>query len=213
MGLRIAVLCSGRGTNLQAVLDAIAQKTLNAEIVGVFSDKPAAQALKRVPETLRWSQPVRAFDTREAYEHALTEAVASVQPDLVLCAGYMRILSSHFISAQRGRIINVHPSLLPKFPGLDTHQRALDAGETEHGATVHQVIPELDAGPVLGHSRLKIRPNENATELAARVLDCEHVLLIRVLEQLCSGALKLNENGAISGGHREFRPLQLECGG
>ena len=148
MRLRLAVLCSGRGTNLQAILDAIASGDLSADVVGVFSDKPAADALKRVPEALRWAKPIRAFADRAAYEQALSDAVAATEPDLVVCAGYLRILSDGFIAAQRGQIINVHPSLLPKFPGLATHQRALDAGESEHGATVHQVIPELDAGPV-----------------------------------------------------------------
>lgn len=212
MSLRLAVLCSGRGTNLAAVQAAIAQHTLDAEIVGVFSDKPKAEALQRVPAHLRWSKPVRVFETREAYEAALTDAVSAVHPDLVLCAGYMRILSSGFISAQRGQIINIHPSLLPKFPGLDTHQRALDAGETTHGATVHQVIPELDAGPVLGQISLAVRPNENADALAARVLDAEHVLLCAVLAQLATGRMKLNENGVYSPGHAEFNPLRLECG-
>lgn len=213
MSLRIAVLCSGRGTNLQAVLDAISRDELAVEIVGVFSDKPKAEALQRVPESLRWSKPVRAFETREAYEQALTDAVAAVQPDLVLCAGYLRILSDTFVLAQRGQIINIHPSLLPKFPGLDTHQRAIDSKEIEHGASVHQVIPELDAGRVLGRIHLPIRPQESAAELAARVLECEHILLLEVLKLWADGRLKLNENGINRLGHQELKPLRLECGG
>lgn len=213
MGLRIAVLCSGRGTNLQAVLDAIAAGDLDAQIAGVFSDKPDALALERVPRSLRWSRPVRDFPDRAAYEAALAQAVAAVQPDLVLCAGYMRILSEPFIAAQSGRIINVHPSLLPKFPGLDTHRRAIAEGELEHGASVHQVIPELDAGPVLGRTRLRVSPNDTPESLANRVLPCEHALLIEVLKRCVTGELKLNENGAFDDGHRKFIPLHIECGG
>lgn len=212
MRLRLAVLCSGRGTNLQAILDAIASGDLSADVVGVFSDKPAADALKRVPEALRWAKPIRAFADRAAYEQALSDAVAATQPDLVVCAGYLRILSDGFIAAQRGQIINVHPSLLPKFPGLATHQRALDAGESEHGATVHQVIPELDAGPVLGRIHLAIQSGDSAETLATRVLAAEHTLLIAVLQLLAAGELKLNRNGGISAGHQQFRPLRLECG-
>ena len=151
---RIAVLASGRGSNLQAILDAIADGRLPAEVVGVFSDRPAAEALQRVAPNLRWAHAPKSFSDRANYEQALGDALAAVQPDWIVCAGYMRILGAAFVQRFNGRLVNIHPSLLPLHKGLDTHARALQAGDAEHGASVHLVVPGLlDRRPVLRPGR------------------------------------------------------------
>ncbi|MCM5576487.1 phosphoribosylglycinamide formyltransferase, partial [Xanthomonas hortorum pv. pelargonii] len=147
--LRLAVLASGRGSNLQAILDAIASGRLRAEVVGVFSDRPQAPVLQKVDEAQRWSASPRDFADRAAFDDALGDAIAASQPDWVVCAGYMRILGEPLVRRFAGRMLNIHPSLLPKYRGLHTHARALESGDAEHGASVHLVVPELDAGTVI----------------------------------------------------------------
>ena len=177
---RIAVLASGTGSNLQALLDAVAEGSLDAEIAGVFSDKPAAPALQRVPESLRWSADPATFADRVAFDTALAEAVAASRPDWVVCAGYMRILGEGFIRRFEGRLLNIHPTLLPKYRGLHTHRRALEAGDREHGASVHLVVPELDAGAVIAQARVPILAGDTPETLAQRLLPREHALLAAV---------------------------------
>lgn len=210
---RIAVLVSGRGSNLQAVLDAIAEGTLEAEIAGVFSDKPGAAALDRVAPELRWSAPARSFASREDFDRALGDAVAERGPDWVVCAGYLRILGSAFVERFRGRLLNIHPSLLPKFRGLRTHARAIEEGEREHGASVHFVIPELDAGAVIAQAVVPVEPDDTPEALAQRVLAVEHPLLVAVLR--LAAAERLAEHGATIhfDGHPLFTPLRLDFGG
>ncbi|KWS04192.1 Phosphoribosylglycinamide formyltransferase [Lysobacter capsici AZ78] len=210
---RIAVLASGRGSNLQAVLDAIAAGTLAAEVVGVFSDKPAAAALQRVAQPLRWSANPKNYPSREAFDADLAQAVAAVRPDWILCAGYLRILGSAFVDRFRGRTINIHPSLLPKFRGLHTHARAIEEGEREHGASVHFVIPELDAGGVIAHAVVAIDAGDTPESLAARVLGVEHPLLLAVMRLAVDG--RLAEHGATVAldGHPLFTPLRLDFAG
>ena len=186
---RLAVLVSGRGSNLQAILDAIADGDLDAEIVGVFSDKPACIALTRVPAPLRWHWDAKAFHDRAAFDAELTDAVAAARPDWVICAGYMRILGDGFVQRFAGRLINIHPSLLPKYRGLHTHRRALEAGDAEHGASVHWVTPELDAGDVIAQARIAIEPGDTPATLAARLLPAEHRLLLDVLRAATTGTL------------------------
>lgn len=209
---RIAVLASGRGSNLQAILDAIAEGRLAAEIAGVFSDKPGAHALERVPERLRWSADARSFPFREAFDAALADAVDAVQPDWIVCAGYMRILGADFVRRFRGRLLNIHPSLLPKYRGLHTHRRALEAGDTEHGASVHFVVPELDAGAVIAQVRIPVLPGDSPETLAERLLPREHRLLVDVLALCLSGRVAEQGEGVLLDGHPLFTPLQLDCG-
>lgn len=210
---RIAVLASGRGSNLQAILDAIDAGTLPAQIAGVFSDKPGAMALQRVAPSLRWSAEPKNFDSREAYELALGDAIAASQADWIVCAGYMRILGDAIIARFRGRMLNIHPSLLPKYRGLRTHARAIADAEPEHGASVHFVIPELDAGTVIAQARVPVHPGDDAERLAARVLEVEHPLLIAVLRLAASGRLAEQGANAALDGHALFTPLLLDSAG
>ncbi len=210
---RVAVLVSGRGSNLQALLAAIEAGTLDATLVGVFSDKPDAAALRRVPEALRWSRDAKASASREAFDAALADAVAAVQPDWVVCAGYLRILGVDFVARFRGRLLNIHPSLLPKFRGLRTHARALAAGEAEHGASVHFVVPELDSGAVIAQAQVPVHADDSAETLASRVLQAEHPLLVAVLRLAVAGRIAEQGASAHLDGHPLFRPLRLDCGG
>lgn len=210
---RIAVLASGRGSNLQALLDAIAAGSLEGEIVGVFSDRPDALALQRVDESRRWSRDARSFASREAFDAELADAVAACAPDWVVCAGYLRILGNAFVERFRGRLLNIHPSLLPKYRGLRTHARALEAGEREHGASVHFVNPELDAGAVIAQATVPVLDDDDADSLARRVLLAEHPLLMAVMQLALSG--RIAEQGAtvLLDGHPLFTPLRLTSTG
>lgn len=210
---RIAVLASGRGSNLQAMLDAIAAGTLDAQIIGVFSDKPGAAALRRVPQALRWSADATSFPFREAFDAELADALAGAAPDWIVCAGYLRILGSDFVQRFRGRLLNIHPSLLPKYRGLRTHARALAAGEREHGASVHFVVPELDAGAVIAQTVIAVNDEDTAQTLAARVLQAEHRLLVATLRLAVSGRIAERNATAWLDGHRLFTPLRLDSTG
>lgn len=208
---RIAVLASGRGSNLQALLDAIADGSLPARVVGVFSDKPAcgAIALARGAGIPTVALRPREFADRDAHDEALFSAVAGVQPDLIVCAGYLRIISTASVRRFEGRMINIHPSLLPKYPGLDTHARALAAGDAEHGASVHVVVPELDAGPLLAQARIPVRPGDDAAALAGRLLPREHALLRATVALLALGRLRIDRAPATLDGRALPAPLQL----
>ena len=210
MTIRIAVLASGSGSNLQALLDAITAEQLNAEVVGVFSDKPSAFALQRVPEPLRWSRTPKAYPSRDAFDAALGDAVTAAGPDWVVCAGYMRILGTAFVERFRGHLLNIHPSLLPRYRGLHTHARALDAGDSEHGASVHFVSPELDAGAVIAQARVPVLSGDSAESLAHRVLQVEHPLLVHVVKLAADARLAEQGDIATLDGHPLFTPQQLE---
>ncbi len=213
MTARIAVLASGRGSNLQAILDAIDAGRLPAEVAGVFSDRPDAAALQRVEPGQRWAHAPKTFSDRAAYEQALGDAVQAAAPDWIVCAGYMRILGADFVQRFNGRLINIHPSLLPLHKGLHTHARALEAGDVEHGASVHLVVPELDAGTVLAQARVPVLAGDDADSLANRVLAVEHPLLIATLQLLCGGRLAEREGQPTLDGHPLFSPLALDSAG
>lgn len=210
---RIAVLASGRGSNLQALLDAIGDGRLDADIVGVFSDRPAAPALQRVDEALRWSRDARAEASRVDFDDALAAAVAAVSPDWIACAGYMRILGDAFVERFAGRILNIHPSLLPRYRGLRTHARVLEAGDAEHGASVHFVVPELDAGAVVAQARVPVHPGDDALALQRRVLAVEHPLLVATMRLAVAGRLAERNATVLLDGHPLFTPLQLDSTG
>jgi phosphoribosylglycinamide formyltransferase-1 len=193
--LRLGVLISGRGSNMQAVARACREKRINAEVVVVIADREDAGGLAIARElglkttVVAWKQ----FADRGDFERALAQVLDEHRVEIVVLAGFMRILSSQFAEAYAGRLINIHPALLPKYRGLNTHRRCLDAGDTEHGASVHFATAELDGGPVILQSRLDVRPEETEQELAARVLATEHVILPRVLGWLADGRLVWRE--------------------
>ncbi len=210
MPARLAILASGRGSNLQAIVDAIKAGSLDAQIAGVFSDKPDALALQRVAEPLRWSRTPKSCGGREAFDAALADAVAASAPDWIVCVGYMRILGNAFVQRFSGRILNIHPSLLPRHKGLHTHQRALDAGDAEHGASVHFVNAELDGGAVIAQARVPVLADDDAETLAARVLALEHPLMALVLRLAVAGRIAERDGRATVDGQPLFTPLSLE---
>ena len=208
---RLAVLASGRGSNLQAILDATADGRLEARVVGVFGDRPKAFALERARDagiTARALRP-RDFAGRDEFDAALFAEVAAVAPDFIVCAGYMRLLGATALAPWAGRIINIHPSLLPDFKGLDTHARALAAGVSEHGASVHFVTADLDGGPVIAQARVPVLPADDVDALSARVLALEHPLMVATLGLLCAGRIRLHGTCVELDGQPLDAPLQL----
>lgn len=173
---RVAVLISGRGSNLQALLDA---EQDGYEIALVISNVPGALGLERARgagvETLIIDHKPFGKD-REAFEREVDAALRAHEIDIVALAGFMRVLTPFFVRAWAGRLLNIHPSLLPKYPGVKTHERALEAGDTEHGCTVHLVVEDVDAGPILGQARMPILPGDTPETLATRLLALEHAL-------------------------------------
>lgn len=174
--IRLVVLISGNGTNLQAIIDSIANEQLPAKIVKVISNKADAYGLQRAEKAGIEHQVLSYanFTSREQYDQALKEIIDEQQPDLVILAGFMRILSAHFVEHYANKMLNIHPSLLPKYKGLNTHQRVLDAGEKEHGCSVHFVTPELDDGPVILQATVEVKDDDTAATLAQRVHEQEH---------------------------------------
>ncbi|NUS37971.1 MAG: phosphoribosylglycinamide formyltransferase [Lysobacter sp.] len=208
---RIAVLASGRGSNLQALLDAIARGALAAKIVGVFSDKADAVALRRARHAGVHAEAIepRAFPNRLVFDEAFFARVDAARPDLIVCAGYMRLISEAAVDAHRGRLVNIHPSLLPAFKGLRTHAQALAAGTAEHGASVHFVTPDLDGGPVIAQARVPVLPGDDAEALARRVLAREHPLLVATVALLARGRAHLAGDTVMFDGLPLAAPLQL----
>lgn len=185
---RIVVLVSGRGTNLQSLVDA------GCPVAEVISNVPGAPALERARAAGIPAHALdhRSFRSRTGFDDALTERIDGPgRADLVVLAGFMRVLGGRFTRRFTGRLINIHPSLLPAFPGLGTHQRALEAGVSEHGCTVHFVTDELDAGPAIEHARVPVRRDDTPDSLAARVLAQEHRLLPRAVHRFVTGRLML----------------------
>lgn len=183
---RVAVLISGRGSNLQALLDAQQDAY---EIVAVLSNVPGVYGLQRARDA-----GVEALEldhkpfgkNREAFERELNALLEARDVELIALAGFMRVLTSYFVNTWSGRMINIHPSLLPKYPGTHTHERALEAGDAEHGCTVHVVVEEVDAGEMLGQASLRIQPGDTPDILAARVLELEHKLYPRCLAEFAA---------------------------
>ena len=193
--LRLAILISGRGSNMQAVARACRDRRINAAVSVVISDRDGAGGLAVAQELGLQTAVVawKSFADATAAERALGEQIEAHRAEIIVLAGFMRVLSPQFADRYAGRLINIHPALLPRFRGLHTHSRALEAGETEHGASVHFATAELDGGPVVLQSRIAIRPAETEADLAARVLATEHVILPRVLGWLAEGRLAWRE--------------------
>jgi phosphoribosylglycinamide formyltransferase-1 len=193
--LRLAVLISGRGSNMAAIARACAEDRIDARISLVVSERPGvagldtARALGLETRTIAWPGGTE----RARFESELDAALTPARPDIIVLAGFMRILSQQFVEARPGRIINIHPSLLPKFRGLHTHRRVLEAGDRVHGASVHFVTAELDGGPVILQSRVAVRPGDAEDTLSARVQATEHIIYPRVIGWLADGRLAWRE--------------------
>lgn len=196
----VVVLISGNGNNLQALIDASSDSGYT--ISHVISNNPDAFGLERakrcgISSTVLNHQD---FGTRSEFDSALQQAIDDQSPKLVVLAGFMRILGNEIVKNFSGKMLNIHPSLLPKYPGINTHQRALDAGDREHGATVHFVTEELDGGPLIAQGRIPVNANETAQELAARVLIREQLLYPAVVSWFASGRLYLQQDQVVMDG-------------
>jgi phosphoribosylglycinamide formyltransferase 1 len=191
MPKRITVLLSGRGTNLAALLAAMREGTLGGTIARVISNRPEAPALAvaRSHGVATTVVDHRQFATRDAFDTALGDAIDADRPDLVVLAGFMRVLGAAFVRRHAGRLINIHPSLLPLYPGLHTHRRALEEGARIHGCTVHFVTPEVDVGPIIAQAAVPVHDDDDEASLAARVLAQEHLVLPAAVRWFCEGRL------------------------
>lgn len=191
--LSLVVLVSGSGTNLQAIIDDIRAGQLQAEISAVISNEPSAYGLERarVCEIATEVVDHRAFTVREDFDQTLMAIIDLYQPDLVVLAGFMRILSTAFVEHYSGRMMNIHPSLLPKYRGLHTHRRVLEAGDTVHGSSVHFVTPELDSGPLIIQSHVPVYTDDSEESLTTRVLQEEYVIYPSAIHWFAEGRLRL----------------------
>jgi phosphoribosylglycinamide formyltransferase-1 len=196
---RITILISGRGSNMAAVIDAAIAGRLEGAVTHVISNRPDAGGLDYARQRGIATTVVdhRAFASRDAFDATLAEAIDRGEPDLVVLAGFMRILGAEFVHRYEGRMLNIHPSLLPAYPGTDTHQRALDDGATHHGCTVHFVTTDVDGGPIVAQAEVAVLPDDDAATLAARVLEQEHRLLPEVVGWFCAGRIVLDDTGRV----------------
>lgn len=194
---RLVVLVSGSGSNLQAFIDRVADGSLPVQIAAVISNRADAYALERAQRAGIATEVIdhRGFSSREAFDQVLMAHIDAFRPNLVVLAGFMRILTPAFVQHYSGRLLNTHPSLLPKYPGTDTHARAIAAGDSEHGASVHLVTEELDGGPLVAQTRVPIVPGDTPDTLRARVQAAEHRMYPQVVGWLASGRLKQGADG------------------
>lgn len=220
MSFRMVVLISGSGSNLQAILNACGQAntapvsaTIAGQVVGVLSNKADAYGLQRARDAGVATAVLShtEYADRAAFDAAMLEQINAWQADVVVLAGFMRILSPEFVNELTGRLVNIHPSLLPKYKGLHTHQRALDAGDHEHGCSVHFVTPELDGGPVIAQAVVHVNAEDTVEALAARVHAAEHRLYPTVLSWLAEKRLSLTEGQIRLDGQLLSVPHQLSA--
>lgn len=200
---KILVLISGNGSNLQAIIDHCAGGLIMGEVCAVVSNRPDVYGLTRAENAGIAHEVVdhKNFEDRTSYDAALQSAIDAYEPDLVVLAGFMRILTSDFVNHYAGRMLNIHPSLLPKYQGLNTHQRAIDAGDTEHGVSVHFVTPELDGGPVILQAKVPVFPEDSADDLADKVHEQEHRIYPLVINWFCQQRLMMTDGNAVLDGH------------
>ena len=205
------VLISGGGSNLQAIIDAIAARALEMRVAAVISDNPHAHGLVRAENAGIETRTLQKSDYphREQFDEALAVTLDTYDPDIIILAGFMRILSAAFVARYANRIVNIHPSLLPKYPGLQTHQRALDDGESQHGCTVHFVTEKLDGGPRIVQGRVPVLDGDNAEQLAARVLEVEHKIYPHAIRLIASGRLKYETGQVWLDGEKLQEPVQI----
>ncbi|TCM67312.1 phosphoribosylglycinamide formyltransferase-1 [Acinetobacter calcoaceticus] len=206
--MRIAVLVSGQGSNLQALIDA----KLSGDIVGVISNKATAYALQRAEHAGIATAVIahKDYPSRESFDAVMHQQLLDWKVDLVILAGFMRILSAEFVAAWHGKMINIHPSLLPYYKGMHTHQRVLQCGDVFHGCTVHYVTAELDAGPALAQCVLKVGIHDDAESLAQRVHDLEHFIYPLAVEWICTQVMVHQADGSLTyRGKALAKPLQF----
>lgn len=196
---KLVILISGRGSNMEAIIRACAQERWPAEVAAVIANRPDAAGLAIAASHGIATAVVdhRSFYGRDSFDAALAAEIDRFAPDLVILSGFMRILSPAFVERYEGRMLNIHPSLLPSFKGVHTHQQALDAGVALHGATVHFVIPELDSGAIVAQAAVPVRTGDDAAALARRVLAAEHVLYPRAVRWFVEGRLRLEAGRAV----------------
>ena len=213
--LKIAVLASGRGSNLAALIAARDAGQLPVEFVLVGSDHPAAPALQLARDAgiATFALRPKEFPDRVGYDRALFARIEASGADLLVLAGFMRVIDGAVLGPWAGRVLNIHPSLLPKYRGLHTHRRALEAGDAEHGASVHFVTAELDGGPLIAQARIAITTGDDEDTLAARLLPCEHRLLPGVVELIATRRLRLTDAGVTLDGVPLAAPLRLTDAG
>jgi len=192
--MRLAILLSGRGSNFAAIQDAIVRGELDAEIVCVISNRPNAAGIERARALGLTAHVIdhRSFDSREAHESEVLRVLADARPDFIALAGYMRLLSPAFIAAYPMRILNIHPSLLPAFPGVDAQAQAIAYGVKVSGCTVHLVDENLDAGPIIVQRVVAVRDDDDASSLSARILDEEHIAYVDALKKLAEGGYRID---------------------
>ena len=202
MTSRIVVLISGNGTNLQAIIDACKSDGFPGDVVGVISNIPTAYGLTRAKDANIDTSILshKDFDSREDYDQSLIQVINQYDPDVIVLAGFMRILTPAFVQKFKGKLLNIHPSLLPKYQGLNTHQRAIDAGDTEHGVSVHYVTEELDGGPVILQAKVPIFEGDTAEELASRVHEQEHRIYPLVVKWCCLKRVVMQDEKALFDG-------------
>lgn len=212
-GFHIVVLISGSGTNLQSIIDHIENNRLPATINAVISNRGDAPGIDyaKNADIQTHILDYRSFPDRESYDGQLCELIDQHAPDLVVLAGYMRILSDHFVEHFHGRLINIHPSLLPRFKGLETHKRALEAKESEHGASVHFVTADLDGGPVIAQATVPVYPDDTPDSLRERVLAQEHRLYPLVIRWLSQNRVELRNSQVYLDSKRLDHPLIINA--
>jgi len=210
--LKVAVLISGTGSNLKALIDAIESGNLELDIVRVVSNREQAPGLKHAKNA---AIPVSVishtdFPDRQAHDAAIAEVLQDERVELIILAGYMRILGEEFANRFRGRMINLHPSLLPRYRGLDTYRRVLESGDTQTGASIHFVTAGLDAGPVISQIRIPILPDDDIAALSARLGPMEHKLVVATVGLFCKREIQCEQDAILHRGHIIDQPLQLQ---
>ena len=208
---KIVVLISGNGSNLQAIIDEIETGNINAEISAVISNRADAYGLKRAEKAGIANEFLdhKAFDSRESFDKKLRKSIDKYEPDLLVLAGFMRILTDAFVEHYHGRMINIHPSLLPLYRGLHTHQRALSDKQREHGASVHFVIPELDAGVVIMQGIVAVEPDDTEDTLAERVHVIEHIIYPKTVKWFADNRLQLIDNHVFMDNEKLEGPIKI----
>ncbi len=207
---RAVVLISGSGSNLQAFIDQVESGELDLELALVISNKAEAYGLQRAAKAGIATKAIdhKRFESRQEFDQALMAQIDTAKPDIVILAGFMRILTAEFVNHYTSRLINIHPSLLPKYPGTNTHQRALDAGDEWHGASIHYVVPEVDAGPIILQGRLRIKSDDTENSLQQRIHGIEHQLYPLAVKWITENRLTVSKNRVLLDGETSAQQLQ-----